>query len=108
MGRREEGWETHSVDRVFDDENRDVDTSRQPGVLLTLEVGVLADAHDAGKGHGALIERLEEVGDDLLICVSISAIVDHLRWAKSLCLFPYHDRQHASIDQSSQTFRLGF
>ena len=70
---------THSIDRVFDDENRDVDTSRQPGVLLTLEVGVLADAHDAGKGHGPLIEGLEEIGDDLSICVPTSAIFDHLR-----------------------------
>lgn len=102
------GWRTHSVDWVFDYENRNVDTSRQPGVLLALQVGVLADAHDAGERHSTLIEGLEEIGDDLLIRVPISAIVDHRRWAKSLCEFPYHDRQYARIDQSAQPFRLGF
>lgn len=80
MGGREGfGWRTHSVDRVFDYENRNVDTSRQPGVLLALQVGVLADAHNACKGHSTLIEGLEEVCDNLLICVTILAIVDHLR-----------------------------
>lgn len=54
----------HPVGRILNYQHSDVDTRREPGVLLSLQVRLLADAHDRGKGHGAFVEGLQEVGND--------------------------------------------
>ena len=53
------------VDRVFHDQDGNVDTGSQPREQLSAhEVEVLLKTHDAREGHGALVEGLQEVGED--------------------------------------------
>lgn len=43
------------IGRVLDDENCNIDTSGEPGVLCTLEVCVFLNAHDTGEAQCAFV-----------------------------------------------------
>ena len=70
------------VDGVFNDQDGDVDASGEPREQLRAnQVEILLETHDRCERHGALVEGLEEVGED-------------------------HDCEYAFVDQFLQSFVL--
>lgn len=52
------------VGRVLDNQNSNVNTRRQPRVLLPDEIGVFPDSHDSGERECSFVESLEKVRED--------------------------------------------